>query len=76
MYNNSYLSFVNNSALQEGGGLYVEYTSNAYFLTILNKNCFLQYYSNVTDIPPNKWVSLYGTPDCVYTSYQLLKVYY
>lgn len=59
MYNNSYLSFVNNSALQEGGGLYVEYTSNAYFLTILNKNCFLQYYSDVTDIPPNQWVRLH-----------------
>ena len=54
--------FLDNFASEEGGGMYVEYPSRDFILSVLNRGCFLQYFSDTLttshiDIPPNEWVS-------------------
>ena len=44
-------------AVDEGAGLYVEYTSSDFVLAILNRGCFIQYFSQLIDVPPSEWVS-------------------
>lgn len=49
-------------AVDQGGGIYVEYTSSDFVLAILNRGCFIQYFTELNDLPPNEWVSvLYST---------------
>ncbi len=56
MYRDSDLTFQDNYALRRGGGLYVEYVSADFIFSILNRGCFIQYFSEI-DQPPNRWVS-------------------
>ena len=43
-------------AVDEGAGIYVEYTSSDFVLAVLNRGCFIQYFTTAIDIPPNQWV--------------------
>ena len=56
LYGGSALTFSNNTALQEGGALYVKTTTSDSLFPVKNKNCFIQFYSNNDDIPPSQWV--------------------
>ncbi|CAI8022052.1 hypothetical protein GBAR_LOCUS12976 [Geodia barretti] len=55
LFEGAVLSFTNNVAVDEGAGLYVEYTSADFVLAILNRGCFIQYFSQLIDVPPNEW---------------------
>ena len=57
LFEGSALNFTNNFAIDEGAGLYVEYTSSDFVLAVLNRGCFIQYFSRQVDLPPNQWVS-------------------
>lgn len=57
LFEGAALSFTNNVAVDEGAGLYVEYTSSDFVLAVLNRGCFIQYFSQLVDIPPSEWVS-------------------
>ena len=58
LYNGSYIEFSNNAVSQLGAGIYVEYASSDFLLSILNSGCFIRYYTTVVDIPPSQWVML------------------
>ncbi len=57
LYDGAHVKFLNNTATEQGGGMYVEYTSSDFLLAVLNRGCFLQYYSTFVDIAPYQWVS-------------------
>ena len=57
LFEGALLDFTNNVALDEGAGLYVEYTSSDFVLAVLNRGCFIQYFSQLVDVPPSEWVS-------------------
>lgn len=50
------MHFTNNSVREFGAGLYVEYTSSDFILSILNTGCFIRYNSTSVDVPPSRWV--------------------
>ncbi len=56
LYNGSYVEFSNNVVSQLGAGIYVEYASSDFLLSVLNTGCFIRYYTTLVDIPPSKWV--------------------
>ena len=58
LHEGSSIVFSNNSASQQGAGLYVEDPSSDFTLSILNTGCFIRYNSSEVDIPPNTWVSV------------------
>ena len=37
--------------------MYIEYTSSDFVLPVLNRGCFIQYYTTSVDKPPNEWVT-------------------
>ena len=41
---------------QFGAGIYVEYASSDFLLSVLNTGCFIRYYTLAVDIPPEEWV--------------------
>ncbi|XP_065897690.1 uncharacterized protein [Dysidea avara] len=57
LYNNSILHFEGNNATGSGAAIYVVYPSSNFVLPILNRGCFIQYHSEITDndIPPSQW---------------------
>ena len=55
VYPNSYVSFVKNTAVDEGGAIYVVSDDTIDFL--YSRSCFLQYSDNTVD--PNKWKVLF-----------------
>ena len=59
LYEGAVLQFTNNVAVDQGAGMYVEYTSSDFVLAVLNRGCFIQYFTTFIDIPPNQWVSKY-----------------
>ena len=40
--------------------MYVEYTSSDFVLAVLNRGCFIQYFTTFIDLPPNQWVRVYS----------------
>lgn len=59
LYNGSYVEFSNNVVSQLGAGIYVEYASSDFLLSILNTGCFIRYYTTLVDIQPSQWVISY-----------------
>lgn len=57
LYNGSYVEFSNNAVSQLGAGIYVEYASSDFLLSVLNTGCFIRYYTTLVDIPPSQWVN-------------------
>jgi predicted outer membrane repeat protein len=57
LYANSILIFSNNYALNNGGGLYVEYITSDFIFSILNRGCFMQYEDLLEDVPPDQWAT-------------------
>ena len=58
LYNGSYVEFSTNAVSQLGAGIYVEYASSDFLLSVLNTGCFIRYYTTLVDIPPSQWVML------------------
>jgi hypothetical protein len=58
LYDGAVLNFTNNMAVDQGAGIYVEYTSSDFVLAVLNRGCFIQYFTTLIDLPPNEWVSI------------------
>ena len=56
LYNGSYVEFSNNAVSQYGAGIYVEYASSDFLLSVLNTGCFIRYYTVAVDIQPTDWV--------------------
>ena len=56
LYNNSRVNFSNNAVSQFGAGIYVEYASSDFLLSVLNTGCFIRYYTTEVDIEPTAWV--------------------
>ncbi|XP_019857680.1 PREDICTED: uncharacterized protein LOC109585980 [Amphimedon queenslandica] len=54
LYEDSNLTFYENFALRNGGGLYVEYVRTDFIFGILNRGCFIQYQS-IMDLRPRDW---------------------
>ena len=49
--------FLNNTASESGGGIYVEFPPIRFVVDIFNRLCFLQYNDGTgVDIPPQDWV--------------------
>jgi hypothetical protein len=73
LYNGSYVEFSNNVVSQLGAGIYVEYASSDFLLSVLNTGCFIRYYTTLVDIQPSQWVTscnysvvkLYGIYNCL-----------
>ena len=59
LYDGSYVEFSNNAVSQLGAGIYVEYASSDFLLSILNTGCFIRYYTTLVDIQPSQWVISY-----------------
>lgn len=52
--------FMNNTATESGGGIYVEFPPIRFVIDIFNRLCFLQYSNGSgTDIPPQDWEVLH-----------------
>ena len=52
----SFLSFINNTALQSGGAIFATKPALSNNFASLNRQCFLQYSSSLgVDIPPEEW---------------------
>ena len=57
LHEGSLVTFSNNFATELGAGLYVEYSSSDFILSVLNTGCFIRYNSTSVDVPPIQWVS-------------------
>jgi predicted outer membrane repeat protein len=55
LFEGAILTFTNNMAVDAGAGMYVEYTSSDFVLAVLNRGCFIQYFSSLIDEPPTEW---------------------
>ena len=63
LFNETVVQFLNNTADQSGGGIYVENFQSAALLPIQASGCFIQYYSNKfvpVAVPPTTWVCLHS----------------
>lgn len=50
------MTFINNSAQESGGGIYVEFPPVRFVVDIFNRLCFLQYSDGTgRDVPPQEW---------------------
>ena len=50
------MTFVNNTATESGGGIYVEFPPIRFVVDIFNRLCFLQYSDgSEQDVPPQNW---------------------
>lgn len=50
------MTFINNVAMESGGGIYVEFPPIRFVVDIFNRLCFLQYSDGTgTDVPPQEW---------------------
>ena len=50
------MTFINNSATESGGGIYVEFPPIRFVVDIFNRLCFLQYSDGSgQDVPPQEW---------------------
>ena len=57
LHENASVTFSDNFASELGAGLYVEYSSSDFILSVLNTGCFIRYNSTSVDVPPTEWVS-------------------
>ena len=60
LYENSSMRFEGNRASGSGAAIFVVYPSSNFVLPILNRGCFIQYFSEniLTDLPPDQWVCI------------------
>ena len=50
------MTFLGNTALESGGGIYVEFPPVRFVVDIFNRLCFLQYSDGTgSDVPPQEW---------------------
>ncbi len=56
LYENSSLDLFNNKVSELGAGIYVEFASSDFVLSVLNTGCFIRYFSTKVGIPPTEWV--------------------
>ena len=54
------MRFEGNRASGSGAAIFVVYPSSNFVLPILNRGCFIQYFSEkiLTDLPPDQWVCI------------------
>ena len=74
LYKESNLIFAENNALRKGGGIYIEYVTTEIVVTVLNRACFIQYYSS-SDNPPNTWVNIFNVCLCHKTIVTVLFIF-
>jgi len=57
LYENTNISFLNNSASESGGAIYVDFPPIRFVIDIFNRLCFMQFVNerNNTDLPPQHW---------------------
>lgn len=57
LYEGSSLDLFNNKVSELGAGIYVEFASSDFVLSVLNTGCFIRYFSTQVGVPPTEWVS-------------------
>ena len=60
LHEDAVVTFSKNFAQELGAGLYVEYSSSDFVLSVLNTGCFIRYNTTSADLPPTQWVSMEG----------------
>ena len=55
LYNGTKIRFEGNSASESGGAIYVDFPPIRSVIDIFNRLCFMQYFSNGVDRPPQNW---------------------
>jgi len=58
LYNGSSLDLLNNRVSELGAGIYVEFASSDFVLSVLNTGCFIRYFSTQVGVQPSDWVRL------------------
>ena len=67
LYDGTKIRFEGNSASESGGAIYVDFPPIRFVIDIFNRLCFMQYFSNGVDQPPQNWtvsVSTFVTAYC------------